>query len=113
MGNLENYRQIIRRILTELANIPYSHGNLRCLPVFDQENDRYLLVTQGWNGKLAACMEPSCISTSSTARYGSSATAPMSASFANWKRQACPRIRSSLGFTSRTSGRSPIMQWHR
>jgi hypothetical protein len=49
MDNLESYREIIRRILNELAKVPYSYGDLRCVPVFDREHDRYLLVTQGWD----------------------------------------------------------------
>ena len=51
---LENYRNIIRRILTEYANIPYSHGDMRCLPVFDEKQDRYLLIRTGWDGPRSA-----------------------------------------------------------
>jgi hypothetical protein len=50
MGSLESYRNIIRRILTEYASIPYSHGKMHSMPVFDNENDRYLVVTIGWDG---------------------------------------------------------------
>ena len=50
MDTLTNYRNIIRRILLELAAIPYSHGELPCIPVFDEERDSYLLVTQAWDG---------------------------------------------------------------
>ena len=50
MGSLESYRAIIRRVLTEYASIRYSHGNMRSMPVFDSENDRYLVVTIGWDG---------------------------------------------------------------
>ena len=51
MDYLEGYREIIRRVLTDLASIPYSHGDLRCIPVFDREHDRYMVLTQGWDGK--------------------------------------------------------------
>lgn len=51
MDHVEKYRELIRRILTERANIPYSHGDLHCRPVFDRDNESYLLVTQGWDGK--------------------------------------------------------------
>ena len=51
MDHVIRYRELIRRILTARAKIPYSHGDLHCKPVFDPDNDSYLLVTQGWDGK--------------------------------------------------------------
>jgi hypothetical protein len=50
MGALENYKSIIQRVLTEYASIPYSHGDMRSMPIFDTEHDRYLVVTIGWDG---------------------------------------------------------------
>ncbi len=49
MENLDTYCQIIRRIITEQAQLPYSYGDIRFEPVFDAENDRYLLMIEGWN----------------------------------------------------------------
>jgi hypothetical protein len=49
-----NYRSIIRKVLTDYANIPYSHGDMRSEVVFDEEHDRYLLLTLGWNGPRSA-----------------------------------------------------------
>jgi hypothetical protein len=51
MDHVEQYRELIRRILTTRAAIPYSHGDMKCQSVFDRDNDRYLLLTQGWDGK--------------------------------------------------------------
>ena len=50
MAAVEQYRGIVRRVLTELASIPYSHGQMKNRPVYDQESDRYLVVTEGWDG---------------------------------------------------------------
>ena len=36
MDRSAEYRSIIRRILTEYASIPYSHGNMKCEVVFDE-----------------------------------------------------------------------------
>src|SRR2546430_17241350 len=48
MDTLDRYRQIIQQILTEHAQIPYAHGELQSVTVFDRESDHYLLVVQGW-----------------------------------------------------------------
>lgn len=50
MDSLTNYRSIIQRVLTEYASIRYSHGNMRSVPVFDEKNDRYLVIRMGWDG---------------------------------------------------------------
>lgn len=47
MDRLDSYRQTIRRILTEYAQIPYAHGDIQIEPVFDDESDRYLLMILG------------------------------------------------------------------
>ena len=49
MENLDTYRRIIRRIITEQTKVPYSYGEIRFEPVFDAENDRFLLMIEGWN----------------------------------------------------------------
>ena len=52
MEALEEQRQLIERILSEYAAIPYSLGNLQHEAVFDRVRDHYLLMTLGWeNGK--------------------------------------------------------------
>src|ERR1051326_4011709 len=50
MDSRDALRNIIERTLTEYARIPYAYGDLDCEPVFDRENDRYLLMTVGWQG---------------------------------------------------------------
>lgn len=47
--HLDLYRQAIERIFEEYAAIPYAHGELICEAVFDEDHDRYLLVTSGWD----------------------------------------------------------------
>jgi XisI protein len=50
MAAVEQYRDIVRRVLMDLASIPYSHGQMKSRAVFDGESDRYLVVTEGWDG---------------------------------------------------------------
>jgi hypothetical protein len=47
MDTLETYHQLIRKILTEYAQIPYAYGDIQIETVFDSESDRYLLVILG------------------------------------------------------------------
>jgi len=51
MEKLTSYRQIIQSILLTYTEIPYSHGELVCKPVFDEAHDSYLLITLGWDRK--------------------------------------------------------------
>ena len=50
METLETYRQIIERILTEQATIPYAYGNIQFQTVFDPASDHYLLMLVGREG---------------------------------------------------------------
>ncbi|MEC4881107.1 MAG: XisI protein [Scytonema sp. PMC 1070.18] len=50
MDTLETYRRIIKDILFQYTQIPYSHGDIECKTVFDSKNDSYLLITLGWDG---------------------------------------------------------------
>jgi hypothetical protein len=58
MEKITEYRQIIRSVLLPYTEIPYSHGDLVCQPVFDEINDRYLLMTLGWdrNTRVHGCL---------------------------------------------------------
>jgi hypothetical protein len=47
MDRLDEYRGIIRSILTEHARVPFSVGDLRSETVFDRESDRYVLLVVG------------------------------------------------------------------
>jgi hypothetical protein len=51
MDKLERYRQIIREVLTPLAQIRFSNPGIVNEAVFDIEQDHYLIVTTGWEGK--------------------------------------------------------------
>jgi len=48
MDTLDHYRQIIRRLLSEYVPIQYANGDIHNEAVFDAENDRYLVVSVGW-----------------------------------------------------------------
>jgi XisI protein len=58
METLTQYRTIIKDKLIAYTQIPYSHGDLVCNSVFDDVNDRYLLVTLGWdrNARVHGCL---------------------------------------------------------
>ena len=47
MDTLTQYRQIIEKILTDYARIPYAYGEIETETVFDRERDHYLLVNVG------------------------------------------------------------------
>ena len=49
MEVLAEYRSIIKSVLMTYTQIPYSHGEMVCQPIFDDEHDRYLLMTLGWD----------------------------------------------------------------
>ena len=48
METLEKDRQIIQKIISEYAAIPYAHGEIGRHSVFDTNRDRYLLMIVGW-----------------------------------------------------------------
>ncbi len=50
MDTLEQDRQIIQKIISEYAAIPYAHGDIKRNTVFDRDSDRYLLMIVGWEG---------------------------------------------------------------
>ena len=50
MDPLEHDRQLIERILTEYARIPYAHGDIERQTVFDRRGDHYLLMLVGREG---------------------------------------------------------------
>ena len=51
MDRIENYRNIIEKVLTEYAEIPYAYGEVKSETIFDRRNDRYLLLTIGWKNR--------------------------------------------------------------
>lgn len=49
MDSLDRYREIIRRVLSELASYGRSKPELQSRAIFDRERDSYLVVTTGWD----------------------------------------------------------------
>ena len=50
-GTVASYREIVQQLLTQYAQIPNAHDDLADETIFDQETDRYLLLTFGWQGR--------------------------------------------------------------
>lgn len=48
MDSLNNYRQLVKQMLTEYAEIPSFDSGTQNETIFDGENDRYLLLNIGW-----------------------------------------------------------------
>jgi hypothetical protein len=51
MDKLENYRDIVEKVISEYAAIPYSYGEIERRTMFDREKDSYLLYVVGWNNR--------------------------------------------------------------
>ncbi len=51
MDSLTDYRQLVKKTLTKLTEIPYAHGDLEFETIFDPESDRYLLMVLGRKNK--------------------------------------------------------------
>jgi hypothetical protein len=50
MDSVERYRQLVSDVITDYAQIPYAHGEVRFEVVTDCASDRYLLMLVGWEG---------------------------------------------------------------
>ena len=48
MDSLNNYRQLVKQLLTEYAEIPVFDSGTQNETIFDGENDRYMLINIGW-----------------------------------------------------------------
>lgn len=48
MEKLARYRQIVRNLISEYAEIPVIHGEGKRTAVLDEAHDRYMLVIDGW-----------------------------------------------------------------
>jgi hypothetical protein len=51
LEKLQQYRAVIRQLLTEYASYKPSHGDIEIQTVFDPEGDHYQVVALGWNKK--------------------------------------------------------------
>ena len=50
MDTVENYRQIVKRLLNEYAVLFDVGDELQSQTIFDLEQDRYMLISIGWMG---------------------------------------------------------------
>lgn len=48
MDKLDNYRQIIEKILTEYAAIPYAYHNIEAKLIIGKDSNDYVLLAIGW-----------------------------------------------------------------
>jgi hypothetical protein len=48
MGGIDDFRWIVCDALSEYVRIQYANGDIQNEAVFDCENDRYLVVSVGW-----------------------------------------------------------------
>ena len=48
MDSLNNYRKLVKQLLTEYADIPVFDSGIQNEVIFDLENDRYMLINIGW-----------------------------------------------------------------
>ncbi|MEA5566247.1 MULTISPECIES: XisI protein [unclassified Anabaena] len=49
-SQLDYYRQVIERVLSEYAALPYSYAPIQSEVIFDRTRDRYLWMDVGWDG---------------------------------------------------------------
>jgi hypothetical protein len=49
MDTIASYRQIIQEVLSRYSHITYAYGDIRNETVFDLKNDRYMVVSMGWD----------------------------------------------------------------
>ncbi len=58
MDKLTKYRKIIEKILTEYAAIPYHYGDLKAELIISKDENRYLVITSGWEdgARVHACI---------------------------------------------------------
>lgn len=52
MDSLANYRNIIKNKLREYTEIPYAYGDLKCQLIISDDQNNFLLITQGWENDL-------------------------------------------------------------
>ena len=50
MDTRESDRQLIEMILVEYAKVPHAYGDFHLQPIFDREQNHYLLMFVGWEG---------------------------------------------------------------
>ena len=48
MDSLNNYRKLVKQLVTEYAEIPVFDSGIQNEIIFDLENERYMLINIGW-----------------------------------------------------------------
>ena len=79
MDRVNEYRSIVRRVIADYAEGKPSRGQIEVETILDSDRDHFEVMFVGWNGQHGFTGQ-SCTSTSSTARSGSSTTAPIALS---------------------------------
>ncbi|MGD2184222.1 XisI protein [Lusitaniella coriacea] len=51
MDTLDEYRNILERILEAHHRIPFSHGQIESKFIVDRDRNNFLLMNAGWDGK--------------------------------------------------------------
>lgn len=49
MDKINQYRQIVKQVVTYYSRLKPSHGNIRLDTIFDEAQDRYGLMQVGWD----------------------------------------------------------------
>lgn len=50
MDTIKTYQQTIEEIFNNYAKLKYAYGEIEIEPIFDYQNNRYLLMSLGWEG---------------------------------------------------------------
>lgn len=58
MARVNQYRQILEKVLGDYAAIPYSYDDLKAELIISKDENRYLIITSGWedNMRIHACI---------------------------------------------------------
>src|SRR5437763_2430286 len=51
MDRIEEYRQILRRVVAQYASFKPAYGDIETEAIVDSERDHYEVIHVGWNGK--------------------------------------------------------------
>lgn len=51
VDKIDDFRDLIYRILSDYAKLPYRYGEIRTYTIVDQERNHFILMNEGWSGK--------------------------------------------------------------
>jgi hypothetical protein len=75
MGDVNEYRQIVEKVITDIGAILTSTPELARNVILDRSSDNYLILTQGWENR-RRINQPVFTFKSSTAKSGFRRTTP-------------------------------------